>query len=124
MRRCPRRRAKHRSARISSPARLWCRCASAQRPACTVRSGLVARQNQPRSSEIGTSPTHIQTKTKPKIGLVSLSCPAIAASAAMAYAAKISRRPAHRTAGWSTTLVNRGSGTPLTVANEAFARRR
>jgi hypothetical protein len=30
-----------------------------------VRNGLVACQNWPSSSEIGTRPTHIQTNTKP-----------------------------------------------------------
>ena len=50
--------------------------ARAQRPAWMVRSGFVARQNRPNSSEIGTSPTQTQTKANPKTGLVSRSCPA------------------------------------------------
>ena len=47
--------------------------ATAHSPPCRVRRGLTARQNWPRSTEIGTRPTHIQTNTNPKIGLVSKS---------------------------------------------------
>ena len=104
-----------RRGRVASP-RFGSTRARAQSPAWMVRSGFVARQNRPNSSEMGTRPTQTQTKAKPKTGLVSRSCPAIRASPAQAQVARMTSRAARRTPGWSTTLVRVGSGRPLTSA--------
>ena len=82
-----------------------------------VRSGLVARQNWPSSSEIGTSPTHIQTKTKPKTGLVSRSWPAISARPAQAYDGQ-HQQPRDQPGGRMVDdRVRPGSGRPPSSAN-------
>ena len=55
-----------------------------------VRSGLVARQIWPNSSDTGTRPTQTQTNTKPNTGLVSRSWPRTSASPTQTYSARTS----------------------------------